>query len=123
MAGLKTKSKEVLDIIASDPKISATQAYLEVHNTENRVTAGTNVGKLLRKPSAQIYLKKHTDKARETVVQLLDSEKDDIRLRASTDILDRTHGKATQRTEVTTQGITLNIDLTSSLELDQEDQA
>jgi hypothetical protein len=31
------------------------------------------------------------------------------------DILDRVHGKATQRTEVTKQVVTLNIDLTSSM--------
>jgi len=117
MHGLKPKSKQVLDIIAQNPKISATDAYLRVHKTENRSTAADNAYQLLRKPSAQIYMEKHVSKATNTIVDLMDSEKDDIRLRASVDVLDRIHGKATQRTEVTSTGITLNIDLTSSLDI------
>jgi len=114
--GLKDKSKEVLDIIAAEPKTNNTDAYLRVHGTENRLTAASNVHKLLKKETAQIYLDKHIDKARTTVVSLLDSDKDDIRLRSATDILDRTQGKAIQRQQVTTTGVTLSIDLTTSLE-------
>lgn len=117
---LKANSKKVLDIIATQKKKNATQAYKEVHPDSTDVTARTNAYKLLQKPSAQIYLQKHIDKATHTIVELLNSDKDDIKLRSATDILDRTHGKATQRTEVTTQGITLNIDLTSSLTPEEE---
>lgn len=112
---LKVKSKEVLDLIASEPKISGTDAYLKVHKTENRTTAASNVHQLLKKPEAQIYLEKHIRKARNTIVSLLDSEKDDIRLRSADSILDRQLGKATQRTEINTTGVTLTIDLTSAL--------
>lgn len=111
---LKPKSKQVLDIIASEPKTSATEAYLRVHNTENRATAAANAYQLMQKPQAQIYLEKHIDKARTTMVTLLDAEKDDIKLRAATDILDRTQGKAVQTTEVRGTVLTLNIDLTQS---------
>lgn len=117
---LKPKSRQVLDIIALDPKISATEAYLKVHGTDNRTTATTNAYKLLRKPESQIYLQKHIDRARNTVVELLDSKKDDIRLRSADSILDRALGKPTQRTEVETTGITLNIDLTSALTDNQQ---
>jgi hypothetical protein len=113
---LKPKSKQVLDIIAAQPKTNATEAYLQVHGTDNRVTAATNAYKLLQKPESQIYLEKHIDRARDTVIQLLNSDKDEIRLRSSQDILDRSHGKATTRIEQQTTGVTLNIDLTSSLE-------
>jgi hypothetical protein len=119
MSGLKHNSKKVLDIIAGQTKQNATQAYKEVHPDANMVTAMTNAHKLMSKPSAQIYLEQHRKKARDTIVELMDSEKDDIRLRASTDVLDREHGKATQRTEVTSTGIVLTIDLTNSLQVEE----
>ena len=115
--GLKANSKKVLDIIATQKKRNAKQAYKEVHPNASDNTASVNAYQLLKKPSAQIYLQEHVNKAKETIVELLQSEKDDIRLRSATDILDRSTGKAIQRTEVTTQGITLNIDLTSSLDV------
>ena len=113
---LKHNSKQVLDIIASQKKRNATQAYMQVHPNVTPQTAQVNASQLLNKPTAIIYLQEHVDRAKSTIVSLLDSEKDDIRLRSATDILDRNTGKAIQRTEVTTQGITLNIDLTSSLD-------
>lgn len=112
---LKENSKRTLDIIAQQKKRNATQAYIETHEGVSKAVARVQSSKLLAKPEAQIYLQQHVDKARNTVVDLLNSEKDDIRLRASTDILDRNLGKATQKIEQTTTGITLNIDLTSAL--------
>jgi hypothetical protein len=116
---LKANSKKTLDIIASQTKRNATEAYLTTHPNISKETAKAAANKLLAKPEAQLYLNEHIDKAKQTIVSLMDSEKDDIRLRASTDVLDRSHGKATQRIEQTTTGITLNIDLTSSLELEE----
>lgn len=113
---LKENSKLILDIIAGQETKNATQAYKQVHPTASDVTARTNAYQLLRKPEAQIYLQKHIDNARETVVELMNtSKKDDIRLRSAIDILDRTTGKAIQRTEVASSAINLTIDLTSSL--------
>ena len=113
---LKHNSKQVLDIIASQKKRNATQAYMQVHPNVTPQTAQVNASQLLNKPTAIIYLQEHVDRAKSTIVSLLDSEKDDIRLRSATDILDRNTGKAIQRTENVTTGITLNIDLTSSLD-------
>lgn len=94
---LKQKSKETLDLIASDPKISATEAYSRTHATSNRTTARTNAYKLMRKPEAKIYLQKHIDRARRRVVELVDKGKDEnIQLKASQDILDRSYGKPSQ---------------------------
>lgn len=112
---LKENSKRVLDIIAGQTKQNATEAYKQVYPNASDVTARNNASQLLKKPSSQIYLQKHIKKARSTVVELMDSKKDDIRLRSAQDVLDREHGRATQRTEVQTTGITLNIDLTTSL--------
>lgn len=102
---LKQNSKKVLDIYAAQVKKNATQAYKEVHPTTGANTARSNVHKLLKKPEAQIYLQKHIDKATITIVELLDDEKSDIKLKAAQDVLDRTHGKATTKTEVTSVGV------------------
>jgi hypothetical protein len=111
---LKQNSKLVLDEYAMQIKKNATEAYRAIHPTATDVTARTNAHKLLNKPEAQIYLQKHIDKASSTIVTLLDSEKDDIRLRSATDILDRSHGKATQRVETSSKVLTISIDLTST---------
>lgn len=109
---LKENSKRILDIVASQKATNLAQAYKQIHPDASDATAKVNASKLLKKPDAQIYLKKHIDKAKATVVELLDSPKDDIRLRSADSILDRQLGKPTQRVEQTTTGITLSIDLT-----------
>lgn len=108
---LKANSKAILDIIAAQPGINQTQAYKQIHPSASDNTARNNASQLLKKPEAQIYLQKHIDKARSTIVELLDSEKDDIRLRSATDILDRTHGKAVQQINSTSKVLTISIDL------------
>ena len=117
---LKANSKKVLDIIATQKKRNGTKAYMEVHPDASLATARNEASQLLKKPEAQLYLQEHVDRAKATIVDLLNSEKDDIRLRSATDILDRTHGKAIQQVHQTTQGITLNIDLSSALTQDPE---
>lgn len=94
------------------PEISQTEAYLRHHNTNNRHTARHAVSELVAKPAAQIYLQEHINKAKQRVVTLVDSEKEDIALRASDSILDRALGKATQRTEQQTTVVSINLDLT-----------
>lgn len=121
---LKHNSKKVLDIIASQKKRNATQAYQEVHPNASPESARVLASQLLAKPEAQIYLKEHIDKAQQTIVELMTtSEKDDIRLRSAQDVMDRSHGKAVQQVQQNTSGVTINIDLASSLPLtDETDQ-
>jgi hypothetical protein len=114
---MKPKTKAFLDEIAINPKQSNVDAYLKTHKTINRKSAGASAAKLLAKPSSTIYLEQHINKARNRIIDLVDSaSKEEIQLRASQDILDRSYGKATQRNEITKSGITLNIDLTTSLQ-------
>lgn len=115
---LKHNSKKVLDIIAGQEQRNATQAYKQVHPNASHITATANAHQLLKKPEAQIYLKEHVNKASNRIVELVDNEKPDIALRAAQDVLDRSHGKAIQQVNQTTTGVTLNIDLTSSLQLE-----
>jgi len=117
---LKENSKRTLDIIAGQKKQNATAAYKEVHPNASDITAAVNSYRLLQKPEAQIYLEKHITKARNKVVQLVESKKEGIALQASEAVLDRALGKATQRTEVQTTGVTINIDLTTGSSLAQD---
>lgn len=120
---LKKNSKKVLDIIASQKERNATKAYLQVHPNATAKTAQSNVSQLLAKPEATIYLKEHTREASETLIDVMRNARTQTdnanfqRLAKDTadSIIDRVDGKATQKIEQTTTGITLNIDLTSSL--------
>jgi len=114
---MKLKTKAFADELLAHPKLSNTEAYLRTHQTTNRKSASVSASKLLAKPSVSIYLEKHISNARKRVVDLIDNAgKEEIQLRAAQDILDRSYGKATQRTEGVATGITLNIDLTGSLD-------
>jgi hypothetical protein len=114
---MKPKTKAFADKLLSDPKISATQAYLETHETTNRPTAGNEAYKMLRKPSVQIYLKKHEDLAKETIVKIMTNGnfKPDTRIKAAQDILDRNLGKATTRSEDTSVNLNLNVQASQEL--------
>lgn len=110
---LKTNSKAILDVYAEQKTKNATKAYKQIHQNASDVTAMTNAYKLLQKPEAQIYLERHISKASNRIVNLVDSDKPDIALRASQDILDRTQGKAIQQVQTTSKTISINIDLTT----------
>lgn len=113
---MKPKTKAFLDKLISDPKISQTDAYLETHATTNRATARAESSTSLAKPSSQIYLRKHIQKAKENIIEIANkSDKDETRLKASIEILDRSLGKSIQRTE--SQNTNLNINLEASKEL------
>lgn len=114
---MKPKTKAFADTLLANPKISNTEAYMRTHKTTNRRSASVSASKLLATPSVSIYLAKHVDAARMRRVQLVDNaSKEEVQLRAAQDILDRVHGKATQKAEMSVSGVTLNIDLSSSLE-------
>lgn len=62
-----------------------------------------------------IYSSQQAHKASLTVVELMDSKKEDVRFRAATDILDRTYGKATQKQVTQNTNINLNIEASKEL--------
>jgi phage I-like protein len=109
--GLKPKSKQVLDLLMANPKLSQTEAYLMVHKTKNRETASAKASELVRKDTARIYSERAVGKAKRRVVQLVDSRNESIALKASADILDRTEGKAVQRNETTSRTVEVKLDL------------
>jgi hypothetical protein len=103
---LHPKVKAFADELINNPKINHTEAYIKTHKTNNRNAAKVNASKTLTNPNVQIYLNKHIDKARNRIVQLIDSDKENISLQASESVLDRALGKPVQQT----QNINLNID-------------
>lgn len=108
--------------MAQQPALNQTQAYKAIHPTASDNTARNNASQLLKKPEAQIYLQKHIDKAKTKVVALVDSDNEQVSLKASEAILDRALGKATQQIQTTSQSVVFSIDLSSAmLELDTID--
>ncbi len=109
---LKPKSKQVLDELLNNPKLSNTEAYMKVHQTNNRKSASVSAARLLAKPSARIYSERAVGRAKKRIVELVDSNNEQIAYKASADILDRTEGKAVQRNETTSKVVEVKLDLT-----------
>lgn len=109
---LTRKQKAVLDILLAEPKTQQNEAYRRVMDTNSKQNATIEASRLVNRPEAQIYMQKHVDRAKNTIAGLMDSEREDIALKASKDVLDRHYGKATIRQESTTGKFTVNIDLT-----------
>ena len=108
--GLKPKSKQVLDLLIDNPKLSQVDAYAAVHKTTNRTSAVNSASRLLAKDSARIYTDRAVGKAKRRIVSLVSSKNEAIALKASDSILDRTLGKSIQRSESTQQTVHVNLD-------------
>lgn len=87
---------------------NGTRSALEVYDTTDYNTAHAIASENLRKPTIMDKFREAQDIARSTIVALATgAENEGVRLKASQDIMDRTEGRATQRTEVSaTIGIT-----------------
>ena len=109
--GIKPKTRAMVDLIESNPKISQTQAYIDTHSTVNRKAASVEASKLLAKPSVIGYRQSAVKKAKRRIVTLVDSGNESIALKASQDIIDRNEGKSIQKTENTSQVIHVSLDL------------
>jgi len=109
---LAPKVKAFADELINNPKISQTEAYIRTHTTSNRNTAKINASKTLTNTNVQIYMDKHIDKAKKRVVQLIDSNKENIALQASEAVLDRALGKSIQRVQTENKHLVMHIDTT-----------
>lgn len=109
---LKPKTVKMVDKLLADDKLSQTQAYIDTHNTTNRKTAAIAASKLLQKPNVQIYKDSAIKKAKSRIVSLVDSDSENIALKASQDILDRTEGKAKQKEGDNSTVVRVELDIT-----------
>ena len=111
---LRPKTKALYDEIINNPKTTQREAYLKTHKTNNIKTADNQASKLLNSPKYHIYKASAVGKAKRRVVELVQSSNESIALKASQDILDRTEGKAVQKTENSTKVIEVKLDLTGA---------
>jgi hypothetical protein len=109
---LRPKTKAFVDLLQSNPKLSQTQAYIDTHMTVNRNAASVEAAKLLAKPSVRIYSNNAVLRAKKKIVTLIDSEQENIALRASESVLDRQFGKATFKSESVAKTVEVKLDLT-----------
>lgn len=76
---------------------NGTQAALEVYDTDNPRVAQTIASENLSKPLIKEFLEEHVQHAKSMIYILSQTaEKEETRLKASQDIVDRVEGKATQ---------------------------
>jgi hypothetical protein len=109
--GIKPKTREFVDLLNADPKLSAAEAYIRTHETNSRITAKNAASKLLQKPAVIGYKDAAVKKAKRRIVSLVDSDNENISLKASQDILDRNEGKAVTKQEITSKTVTVKLDL------------
>ncbi len=122
---LTRKQEAFVRFLIGNPKASATEAASQSYNVRNRVVAGSIGKENLQKPQIMAVLEKHDLQAQKVLSEglqakrrhynsgeLIAEEPDHlVRLRAADSILDRLHGKATQRVESTSTSVNLNLSL------------
>ena len=112
---LTTNQKSYADIKLANPDLSLVQVAKQSYPNANDDTARQIVNVNEKNKDIAIYSEEQSNKAILTVVELMDSTKDDIRFKAATDILDRTHGKAVQRQITQNTNTNLNVEVSEEL--------
>lgn len=118
---LTRKQQAFVDVLLSDKKISATQAAMETYNAKDRMVARNIASENMAKPGIQSKLAMHSDMVESALVNTVkdwggsDKPRErEIALDSAKFIHDKVHGKATQRVEQTTTGVSLVINLTGN---------
>lgn len=124
---LTRKENAVVHHIVTNPKSSATEAVMQAYNVKRRETARVMAHELTHKPTIMAELAKYSTQAELTVLEVMEYSKEkgryderqgaayaNVALSAANSVLDRLHGKATQKTENATIAVTLNVDLSSA---------
>lgn len=112
-----------------DEGMTKTEAYIQAYDhTGLRKTAHEEASRTARLPQVSLQLSKYSGIAESTIVEIMNYSSEygreqsgsreqgsayaSVALSAAKDVLDRVHGKATQRVEATTKAVNINIDLT-----------
>jgi hypothetical protein len=109
---IRPATKATVDLLNDNPKMNQTEAWIRTHGTTSRASARATASKVLARPNVKIYKDNAVKSAKTRIVQLVKSNNESIALKASQDILDRTEGKAVQRTESTGKVVEVKLDLT-----------
>lgn len=123
---LTRKQKAFVKHLIDNPKSSATEAAVIAYDVKDRIVAKSVAAENLAKPAIVTELAKYNGLMESTLINTVNDYKESDKLGERTlavdvakYIHDKVHGKATQRTEVRTEGVTLTIDLTSALGTDE----
>ncbi len=126
---MTSKQKAFVTELVTNPKTSGTQAAIKAGYSPK--TAAVIASENLKKPQIMAYLTKFSDKAEQGLMETVEASKKfalqggrDGAAYASTavsgynSILDRVHGKATQKIESKSTSVVIGIDLSGSTEDD-----
>lgn len=133
---LTRKQAAFIQHLVDNPKESATQAVAEVYGKPGkdmaRHTAEVIASENLRKPEIMAELAKYDQTAQVTMVEVMQYSKELGKqgnsagasyaanaLTAAKDLLDRLHGKSTQRVETTSTTVNLNLNLSDVIDSKQ----
>lgn len=124
---LTRKENMFIKHIVNNPKDSATEAAMQSYKTDNRLNAANIAVQLQKKPKIMAELAKYSTDAEGNLVKLAKATTDfaleggkegaayaGVAERVNNSILDRLHGKATQRVEANSIAVTLNVDLSAA---------
>jgi len=124
---LTRKQQAFVRELVNNPKMSATKIAEKTYNTLSYSAARAIASENLTKPNIRTELAKYSDRVEQVLFNTIDQwgEHDkprqrEIAIDTAKFVHDKIHGRATQRIEQSTQGVTLNIDLTSTLNPDEE---
>lgn len=124
---MTNRDKQMADIYLTEP-VTKTEAYSRTHKVGEKTkkeSVQTQASLAFRNPKVLNYLAKFSDKAEQGLMEVADYSKEygsqggrdgasyaSVASSTFNSILDRVHGKATQRTEVTSVSTNITIDLT-----------
>lgn len=124
---LTRKQQAFVQHLIDNPKASAAEAARHAYNGTTARSARQQATENMAKPGIQLELAKHSRTAESTLVKVMDYSRKygetgtregasyaQVAVGAAKDILDRVHGKATQRTETANVSVVLSIDLTDT---------
>lgn len=126
-ASLTVKENMFVKHVVENPKDNYTDAAVSSYNASTRAVAAVIATQLRRKPQVMAELAKYTSTAEANLVKLANATTDyaleggkdgaayaGVAERVNNSILDRIHGKATQKIEQTGLAVTLNVDLSAA---------
>lgn len=124
---LTRKQMAFIKYLVDNPKASATAAAKAAYNVTTQGSAEVAASRTLRNDRVRLELAKHSGTAELALIEVMDYSRQlgksgtgagaayaGVALTAAKDILDRVHGKATQRIEQQSTSVVLNIDLTGA---------
>lgn len=120
VSGLTRKQKVFVGELVANPTMSGTAAAMVAYDAKNKNVAHNIASENLRKPAVLAHLNSKAERAENAVTTIMDYSLKNgrksaayagIGLSAANSLLDRVHGKATQRIESTSTTVAISIDL------------